>query len=61
MNKLHAELAAILGTSEMQEWVVRNGMTPAGTRSPEELTRFLNDEIARWRKVLEQIGLARSQ
>ena len=61
VNKLHAELAAILGTSEMREWVVRNGMTPAGARSPEELSRFLNAEIARWRTVLEQIGLARSQ
>jgi tripartite-type tricarboxylate transporter receptor subunit TctC len=61
VNKLHAELAAILGTSEMQEWMVRNGMTPAGARSPEELSRFLNAELDRWRTVLEQIGLARSQ
>ena len=61
VNKLHAELAAILGTSEMQDWMVRNGTTPAGARSPEELSRFLNREIARWHTVLEQIGLARSQ
>jgi len=61
VTKLHAELAAILATSEMQDWMVRNGTTPAPVRSPEELSRFLNGEIARWRTVLEQIGLARSQ
>ena len=61
VNKLHAELAAILGTSEMQEWMIRNGMTPAGARSPEELSRFLNAELAQWRTVLGQIGLAQSQ
>jgi tripartite-type tricarboxylate transporter receptor subunit TctC len=61
VNKLHAELAAILRTSEIQEWMVRNGMTPASGRSPEELSRFVNAEIVRWGTVLEQIGLARSQ
>jgi tripartite-type tricarboxylate transporter receptor subunit TctC len=61
VNKLHAELAAILGTAEMQEWLLKNGMTPAGARSPEELRRFLTSEIARWGRVLEQIGIAGSQ
>jgi tripartite-type tricarboxylate transporter receptor subunit TctC len=61
VTKLHAELAAILATSEMQDWMVRNGTTPAPVRSLDELSRFLKAEISRWHTVLEQIGLARSQ
>ena len=32
----HAEFAAILGTFEVQEWMVRNPTTPADARSPED-------------------------
>jgi tripartite-type tricarboxylate transporter receptor subunit TctC len=61
VNKLHAELATILGASDMQEWLLKNGMTPVSARSRDELSRFLEAQIVRWRRVLEQIGIARSQ
>jgi tripartite-type tricarboxylate transporter receptor subunit TctC len=46
---------------ETQEWIVKNGLTPATSQPPDELQRFVNAEMARWTKVLEQIGVARSQ
>jgi hypothetical protein len=43
------------------EWIVRNGMNPVSPQSPEELQRFVRSEIARLSKIIEQIGIARSQ
>jgi tripartite-type tricarboxylate transporter receptor subunit TctC len=59
--RLHAEVKAALALPETQDWMVKNGLTPAAdTRSPEELSRFVRSEIARWGSVLELIGIARS-
>jgi tripartite-type tricarboxylate transporter receptor subunit TctC len=60
-GKLHAELKAILALPESRQWIVKNGLTPAGYRSPDEMHGFIGSEITRWGKVLEQIGIARSQ
>jgi len=59
--KLHAELKSILVLPEPKEWIVKNGLTPATSQPPHELQRFVQDELAHWTKVLEQIGIARSQ
>lgn len=61
VNKLHAELEGILELPETRQWIVRNGMNPVSPQSPEELQRFVRSEIARWSKIIEQIGIARSQ
>lgn len=61
VSKLHAELKSILALPESRDWIVKNGLTPAtDNRTPEELSRFVKAEIARWGKVLEQIGIAGS-
>jgi len=36
-------------------------MIPVGAGSPQELTEFLQSEIARWGKVVEDAGIARSE
>lgn len=59
--KLHDELKRILAQPEIKEWIVKNGLAPAPAQSPEELQRFAQAELSRWGKVLEQIGIARSQ
>lgn len=59
--KLHGELKSVLELPESKEWFVKNGMSPAGTRSVEELKGFVQSELARWGGILEQTGIAKSQ
>jgi tripartite-type tricarboxylate transporter receptor subunit TctC len=61
VSNLHTELKGILALPETQEWIVKNGLTPATSQPPDELQRFVQAEMSRWTKVLEQIGIARSQ
>jgi tripartite-type tricarboxylate transporter receptor subunit TctC len=61
VGKLHGELKGILALPETKEWIVKNGLTPSTSLPPDELQRFVQDEMARWTKILEQIGIARSQ
>jgi tripartite-type tricarboxylate transporter receptor subunit TctC len=37
------------------------GMIPVGAGSPNDLAEFLQSEIARWGKVVEDAGIARSE
>lgn len=61
VNKLRSELIRFLLASDVQSWIVKNGMIPAKSQSPEDLQGFLKSEIARWRDVLGEIGIAGSQ
>jgi putative tricarboxylic transport membrane protein len=60
VNKLRSEVVPFLAAPDVQSWIVKNGMIPAKPQSPEDLQRFLDSEIARWRGVLEEIGIAGS-
>jgi tripartite-type tricarboxylate transporter receptor subunit TctC len=61
VSKLHAEVLAALALPESRDWIIKNGLTPAHARSAEELKQFVRSEIARWGRLIEQIGIARSQ
>jgi tripartite-type tricarboxylate transporter receptor subunit TctC len=61
VNRLRSELIRFLLASDVQSWIVKNGMIPAKSQSPEDLQGFLKSEIARWRDVLGEIGIAGSQ
>jgi tripartite-type tricarboxylate transporter receptor subunit TctC len=54
INKLHAELKAIVAMPETRQAITRIGLVPVDTGSPEELQTFVRSEIARWAKVVEQ-------
>jgi tripartite-type tricarboxylate transporter receptor subunit TctC len=43
------------------ESLVKDGAIPQVSPSPGELKRFVESEIARWGKVIEQAGLAGSE
>jgi tripartite-type tricarboxylate transporter receptor subunit TctC len=43
------------------EALVKDGATPQLSPSPEEMKRFVESEIVRWGKVVEQAGLAGSE
>jgi tripartite-type tricarboxylate transporter receptor subunit TctC len=58
LNKLNAELNAIVGLDDVRSRLAELGMIPVGKGSPDELRGFLESEITRWGKVVEAAGIA---
>lgn len=54
--RLNSETAKVLRTPEIKERLVSEGAAPIGN-SPDEATRFLATEIARWTSVIKALGL----
>jgi len=61
VSKLHAELKAVAAMPDSQQQIIKIGMVPFDSPSPEELQGFLKSEIARWGKLVEQAGIAGSE
>ncbi len=59
--KLNAKLNAIVAMDDVSTRMTDFGMNPVGTGSIEELQQFLQSEIVRWGKVVEEAGIARSE
>lgn len=59
--RLHAEVRAILADPELRAQLVRQGLIPVETPSPEELKVFVREQIAYWDRTLHKIGLARME
>jgi tripartite-type tricarboxylate transporter receptor subunit TctC len=59
--KLNSELNAIVAMDDTRSRMADLGMNPVGTGTPEELQRFLQDDIVRWGKVVEEAGIAHSE
>jgi tripartite-type tricarboxylate transporter receptor subunit TctC len=58
LNKLNAELNAIMALEDVRSRLTDLGMIPIGKGSPDELQSFLESEITRWSKVVEAAGIA---
>jgi tripartite-type tricarboxylate transporter receptor subunit TctC len=58
LNKLHAELKSILAEPEAQQHIRNSGLIPVDSPPPDELARYVQSEIARWRIVVQQAGVA---
>ena len=58
VHKLHAELKAIMAMAEARRQIEKIGLVPVESGAPEDLTRFVAAEIARWAKVVEASGAA---
>jgi tripartite-type tricarboxylate transporter receptor subunit TctC len=56
VNKLSAEIRAVLQVSETRERLMKQGLEPAGN-TPEKFDAFIRSEIAKWSKVVKQAGL----
>ena len=59
--KLNAKLNTLAATADVRGRMRDLGMNPVARRTPEELARFLQDEIVRWGKIVEAAGLAKSE
>ncbi len=58
VTRLNAELNSVAALPEVQQQIIKLGMIPGGSSSPEQLQRFINSEMERWGKVVQQAGLA---
>jgi tripartite-type tricarboxylate transporter receptor subunit TctC len=61
VDKLHAEFKAVLALPEIKQEFAATGRIPVDSPPPAELQKFVQSEIVRLGKVVEQAGIARSQ
>lgn len=61
VSRLHAELRSIVALPEIQQQIVKIGMIPLDSPPPEELQPFIDSEIVRWGKIVQQAGIAGSE
>jgi tripartite-type tricarboxylate transporter receptor subunit TctC len=56
--RLNKELKSIMALPEVQQTIVKMGLIANDTASPDELKRYLDAEIDRWGKLVQQVGIA---
>src|ERR1700757_3214874 len=61
VQRLHAEIKDFMGQAEVKDYAFKMGLLPVDTPSVPSLRVFVQTEIARWGKVVEQAGIAGSQ
>jgi tripartite-type tricarboxylate transporter receptor subunit TctC len=61
IDKLSGHIREIMSDASVTEALVKDGAIPQVSPSPEEMKRFVESEILRWGKVVEQAGLAGSE
>lgn len=59
ITRLNKELNIILKMPDMRQQITARGLIPGGG-SPEQLGAFLRAEIAKWRALIEEIGIRAS-
>ena len=62
VDKLAADLRAVLNEADVrEEFILRQGLIPVVSPSPDELRRFIEAEIARLGDIVRKAGLAGSE
>ena len=61
LEKLNAEVNAIVQTDEITKKFVSMGLVPIGKGSLTDLDAYVKSERVRWAKVIQNAGLAGSQ
>jgi tripartite-type tricarboxylate transporter receptor subunit TctC len=59
--KLNGELNAIVALDDTRARLADLGMNPIGVGNPQELQRFLQDEIVRWGNIVVAAGIAHTE
>jgi tripartite-type tricarboxylate transporter receptor subunit TctC len=58
---LNREINAIVKAPDVSETIVKYGLIPGGSGTPDELMKFSREEVARWGDVLRKAGIAGTQ
>jgi tripartite-type tricarboxylate transporter receptor subunit TctC len=61
IDKLHAELRDFTNDPAVRQELVRQGLMPVVSPTPDELKEFVRSETARFDKIVRQAGLAGTQ
>ena len=61
LEKLNAEITAVLALPDVKEQILKYGFLPLPNRGLGELKEFVKSEIVRWGKVVNDAGIAASQ
>ena len=61
VDKLYANIHDIMSDASVTEALVKDGAIPQVSPPPAEMKRFVEREIVRWGKVIEEAGLAGSE
>jgi tripartite-type tricarboxylate transporter receptor subunit TctC len=61
VERLHAEFKAIVAMPDTRSHMIKLGTIPLDSPPPAEQQRFINSEIVRWAKVVQQAGIAGSE
>ena len=61
VDKLRAEIKAVVALPEMQKQIFEIGLIPVDSPPIEELRRFITAETERWGKLVRQLGIAGSE
>ncbi len=57
ISRLHAELAKVLGMSEVREFLAKQGADPVGS-APAAFTQFIRQESEKWGQVIRGAGIS---
>jgi tripartite-type tricarboxylate transporter receptor subunit TctC len=58
IDKLHGAIRAAMSDAGVVQTLTRDGALPQTSPPPDELKRFVAEEIVRWGKVVERAGIA---
>jgi tripartite-type tricarboxylate transporter receptor subunit TctC len=61
VERLHAEIKDVMLQADIRDHAAKMGVLPIDTPSVASLRIFVQTEIDRWGKVVEQAGIAGSQ
>ena len=56
IDKLNAEFVRAVKSPDLRDRLIAQGADPAGT-TPEQYTAFVQNEIAKWDKVIKATGI----
>jgi len=61
VQKLYAELKGISALPDVRQQMINLGTIPVDSPTPEKQQQFIDSEIVRWAKVVQQAGVAGSE
>jgi tripartite-type tricarboxylate transporter receptor subunit TctC len=59
--RLNAEIRGIVADPDVETRLLREGAIPQATPGPDELKEFVQTEIVRWGKIVQDAGIAGSE